>query len=179
MKQIPVLLLIGVNACGSSAGSSEGPADADRKDSAPVIEAGADSGASTYKVIRLDNALCMSSALSTVNGLVACRILLQDVAGGCAAGGLHAAQQTDVDGITAALKSQGAPAPQGALCELQQVSGATSGIGCSSEATPAWCYVDGSCDSNDSGAMCRHALCKTDTFLAEMASFEGAWLACP
>ena len=149
-------------------------AGGDAQGASPELEAG-------YTRIQLNNAFCLPDQLPAVGGMASCRVLLDDVEGGCAAPSLAQSPPGDITAIDALLRAQAQPPLQGALCVLMQMGPGTSAMGvteCQNEQQSGWCYVEGSCVAH-AARMCAQDLCITTAFLDAGIAYGGVWLACP
>ena len=172
------------SACSASSTGASMAGEAGADEGAPASDAGpTDSPAGMdaplivgVTPLRLDLSLCSEALPVSPDGTSTCRLLLQDVVGGCGKPGLGMPSTADLN----ALQGQGCVGGRGGnlecgVCQLTQVGGAS--IGCTASASAAWCYAHGSCLA-DAGAKnpCQQAICTTTAFGTEGISYSTAWL---
>ncbi len=176
-----VALIVAIGSACSSTSSGTTGESGGQPDAAPANTGSCvnlDAGGGTYQVFRLKNGLCDSIVRPTQGGLLACRILLDGVDGGCAANGLCDGTMSDQVTIAAIFADAGQTQTGGLLCVLPQQSPATVGPGCGSPNSSGWCYSVKGCEV-DAGAQCASAACATPGYLAAAYSRQGVWFACP
>ncbi len=181
---VGLLLAAVASACSSTSSGTPNGADPDatagQSDAAPAGPGSCLSpdGGGTYQVFRLKNGLCDGVVRPTEAGMLACRILVDGVDGGCAGNGLCDGTMSDHAAVAANLADAGQPETDGPLCVLPQQSPAMMGPGCSSPTSSGWCYSTNGCEV-DASNHCASAACATPGYLAASYTRQGVWLACP
>jgi hypothetical protein len=169
---------LSLSACSSSV---NGAPNGSIPDSGTLVDAAvADAMADvSAHLVRLQSDLC-STPLPAGTGTTAdCRVLLEGVGGDCASGGLGSPSAADLAVLEAAEQARDASLPAGMVCLLDQQAASTATVGvCADQATPAWCYVHGSCAPSDASVPCAQDLCTTPAFAEGGTAYAFAWLLC-